>query len=183
MTLRNRAASHRTRQALAAPADKVAAMTKRSPTLRFCAAWLSLAWVAASASDTGPAQASPDLLAGVRSDIAAGRFTAALTELRRIDDTGSADWHNLMGLTLRMLPHPDLQAAQAEYEAALRIEPRHRGALEYSGELKLQQGDVAGARQRLQALAVVCARSCEEYHKLEQAIAHYEATRQAPSGW
>ncbi|MCK7493043.1 MAG: UPF0149 family protein [Comamonadaceae bacterium] len=60
---------------------------------------------------------------------AAGR--RAVAELRKVNATGNADWNNLMGYALRKQPTPDLDGAQRHYDAALRIDPRHQGALEY----------------------------------------------------
>ena len=65
--------------------------------------------------------------------------------------------------------------AEKFYDEALRIDPRHRGALEYSGELYLQTGDLARAEQRLAALDKACFLPCAEYSDLKKAIAQYKA--------
>lgn len=131
----------------------------------------------AGAADDAPAAApaaAASPLAGARAHIAAGRWQAAIDELRRIDAAGSADWHNLMGYALRKAPQPDLAAAERHYDEALRIDPRHRGALEYSGELYLHKGDLPRAEQRLAALDKACRFGCEEYTDLKKAIAEYK---------
>src|SRR5213078_3527856 len=69
--------------------------------------------------------------------IAVKQWRNAIDELKRINDTGSADWNNLMGYSLRKGKTPDLDGAEKFYNEALRIDPKHRGALEYSGELYL----------------------------------------------
>ena len=94
--------------------------------------------------------------------------------LKRINDTGSADWNNLMGYSLRKGPTPDFAGAEKFYNEALRIDPAHRGALEYSGELYLQTGDLARAEQRLAALDKACFFGCAEYSDLKKAIAQYK---------
>ena len=78
---------------------------------------------------------APDKLDGVRAQIAAKNWSGAIDELKRLNDTGDADWNNLMGYSLRKAPTPDFAGAEKFYDEALRIDPKHRGALEYSGEL------------------------------------------------
>ncbi len=118
---------------------------------------------------------TPDKLDGVRAQIAAKNFPGAIDELKRLNDTGDADWNNLMGFSLRKGPTPDFAGAEKFYDEALRIDPRHRGALEYSGELYLQTGDLAKAEQRLAALDKACFLPCAEYRDLKKAIAQYKA--------
>lgn len=122
---------------------------------------------------SGPA-AAPDKLSVVREQIAAKNWPGAIDELKRINDTGSADWNNLMGYSLRKGATPDFAEAEKFYNEALRIDPTHRGALEYSGELYLQTGDLARAEQRLAALDKACFFGCEEYSDLKKAIAQYK---------
>ena len=130
----------------------------------------------AQAADSPPT-ASPanDNLAAVRTQVAARRWPEALAELRRLNDTGSADWNNLMGYALRKNSPPDLDGADRHYREALRIDGRHKGALEYSGELALMRGDLAQAEQKLAALDKVCTFGCEEYTDLKNALQRYKA--------
>jgi hypothetical protein len=132
----------------------------------------------AQAADTppaaAPARASTNPLDKARSLIAAKDWPGALTELRRVNQPPSADWNNLMGYSLRKSSNPDLAAAQTHYDTALRIEPTHRGALEYSGELFLMRGELALAEERAATLARVCQR-CEELDDLRGAIERYKA--------
>jgi tetratricopeptide (TPR) repeat protein len=102
-------------------------------------------------------------------------WSGAIDELKRLNDTGNADWNNLMGYSLRKAPAPDFAGAEKFYNEALRIDPKHRGALEYSGELYLQTGDLARAEQRLAALDKACFLPCAEYSDLKKAIAQYKA--------
>jgi len=117
---------------------------------------------------------SPDKLDAVRAQIAAKNFPGAIDELKRLNDTGDADWNNLMGYSLRKGATPDFAGAEKFYDEALRIDPKHRGALEYSGELYLQTGDLAKAEQRLTALDKACFFGCSEYSDLKKAIAQYK---------
>jgi tetratricopeptide (TPR) repeat protein len=89
-------------------------------------------------------------------------------------------------------PHPDLltylgfanrklgryDAASQWYRQALAVAPRHRGALEYYGELKLERGDLAGAREHLARLERICGFGCQEADELRGWI---EGTRQSAS--
>jgi len=118
---------------------------------------------------------APDKLEPVRAQIAAKNFPGAIDELKRLNDTGNADWNNLMGYSLRKAPTPDFAGAEKFYNEALRIDPKHRGALEYSGELYLQTGQLDRAEQRLAALDKACFLPCSEYSDLKKAIAQYKA--------
>lgn len=124
-----------------------------------------------------PAAAAPsgDTLAGARKWIAEKKWAEALAELKRVNATGSADWNNLMGYSHRKARAPDLAAAERYYTAALRIEPRHRGALEYAGELALMQGNLPLAEQRAAALQQACGGNCPELADLKDAVARYKA--------
>jgi Flp pilus assembly protein TadD len=81
-------------------------------------------------------------------------------------------------------PHPDvltyigytyrkmgrLDQAEAYYRQALAVAPRHRGAMEYYGELKVERGDMADARRLLTALDRQCAFGCVEAETLRRWI-------------
>lgn len=130
----------------------------------------------ALAADTPPTTAAaPDKLAAARQAIQAKDWKGAIQELERVNDRASADWHNLMGYSLRKARTPDLDGAERHYDEALRIEPKHRGALEYSGELYLMRGDLARAEQRLAALDKACFFGCDEHKDLKAAIERYKA--------
>lgn len=117
-----------------------------------------------------------DKLTAVRAKVTAKDWPGALVELRQVDDKASADWNNLMGYSLRKAD-PAKNAAEAEryYSEALRIEPKHRGALEYSGELHLITGNLAMAERRLAELDKACFLPCEEHRDLKKAVARYKA--------
>ena len=142
----------------------------------FSSVALGLACAAGFAADTPPTpSATPDKLAAARAAIAQRNWAGAISELARSNDTGNADWNNLMGYSLRKSATPDHAGAQAHYDAALRIDPRHRGALEYSGELYLILGQLPLAEARLATLDKACMMGCEEYTDLKKAIARYKA--------
>ena len=149
-------------------------------TLALC---LLLATFGAQAADTPEPAPAParraDPLATARGHIQAQRWDAALEELRKLNSTGSADWNNLMGYALRKQAKPDLDGAQRFYDAALKIDPKHTGALEYSGELALMKGDLATAEARLATLSQVCKSPCEPLDDLKKAVARYKASGKA----
>ncbi len=130
----------------------------------------------AQAADTS-APSAQDRLAPARAQIAQQRWPAAVDELRRLNDTGNPDWHNLMGYALRKQATPDYAGAERHYDEALRLNPQHRGALEYSGELYLLTNRLALAEARLATLDKVCTLPCEEFTDLKQAIQRFKAKR------
>lgn len=61
-------------------------------------------------------------------------------------------------------------AAMTNYEKALTLDPKHKGALEYQGELFLKLGNMDGAKANLAKLEVLCSKKCEERDVLQAAI-------------
>jgi tetratricopeptide (TPR) repeat protein len=144
------------------------------------AATLSLSMATTvNAADMGqPAPAAApaaDKLSAARALLASKQWAAALEELRRVNDARSADWNNLMGYSLRKGKPANLDASQQHYDEALRIDPKHRNALEYSGELFLMKGELDKAEARLATLAAVCSTACEQHAELKAAIDKYKA--------
>ena len=129
----------------------------------------------AAGGDAGAATSASPHLAAARTLIADKKWAAAIEELKRVDDKTNADWNNLMGYSLRKAKTPDYAGAEQFYNEALRIDPKHRGALEYSGELYLMIGDLPKAEQRLAALDKLCTFGCEEYSDLKKAVSAYKA--------
>jgi Flp pilus assembly protein TadD len=129
----------------------------------------------ALAADVVATPSKPDVLAPARAQIAQKNWPGAIDELKKVNDPSSADWNNLMGYSLRKADPANLAEAEKFYDEALRIEPRHRGALEYSGELYLMTGNLEMAEQRLAALDKACFLPCEEYSDLKRAVARYKA--------
>ena len=149
---------------------------KRHPLNRALAVVLAGSALAAAAADFGhPASPPSDPLSGARAHLGLHHWADAVAELRRINATGSADWNNLMGYALRSGDVPDLEASGRFYDEALRINPAHRGALEYSGELYLMKHELPRAQSRLADLERACRGGCAEATKLASAIADYKA--------
>lgn len=136
---------------------------------------LTLAASEGFAADSGASTAATDNLATARARIADKNWPVAIEELKRVNDTGSADWNNLMAYSLRKSGAANYAAAEKFYNEALRIDPKHRAALEYSGELYLAMGNLPKAEQRLATLDKLCLFPCEEYTDLKKAVASYKA--------
>jgi len=134
-------------------------------------------WMAAPghAAMGDPSPNDPPWLTAARADLKAQRFEQLAEALRAANATSSADWHNLLGYALRKKTPPDLAAAEVHYKRALEIEPKHRLALEYYGELFLMKGDLAGAETMLARLDKACRFGCEEYRDLKAAVARFKA--------
>jgi hypothetical protein len=100
---------------------------------------------------------------------------AAIDELKKVNDSGSADWNNLMGYSHRKAKTPTSRPPSATTTKRCASTPSTSGALEYSGELYLMLGDLAKAEQRLAALDKACLFSCDEYRDLKAAVAAFKA--------
>ena len=134
---------------------------------------MTLTLAPAFAADTSTPYGSTtatDSLSKARNLIAEKKWHDAIGELKRVNESRNADWNNLMGYSPRKAPTPDLLAAEQYYSDALNIDPKHRGALAYSGELYLINGDLAKAEQRLAALDKACFLPCDEHADLKKAV-------------
>ena len=129
---------------------------------------------AASVADTSP-ELAPSWQAEAQKELKSANYEAAIKVLQTANDSASADWNNLIGYAMRLKNPPDLMASETFYKAALKIDPAHKGALEYYGELLLMRNDLAGAEQMLARLDKICFFSCEEFRDLKQAIATHKA--------
>lgn len=138
------------------------------PTRLSFIAILLLAAHSVSAADVG--NDSNVLLSQARSQIDAQQFDAALATLSQVVqiEPRNADALNLLGFASRKTGA--LDRAAGYYEAALKIEPDHFGALEYQGELFLMTDRPDLAQGNLDRLAQICA-PCAEHDDLAAAIA------------
>jgi tetratricopeptide (TPR) repeat protein len=125
---------------------------------------------AAHAADSGPSNDTPDLRT-VRAAIKAKKFDAALAELRPMAEKYKhPDVYSLMGFALRKTG--DRPQAMVYYLKALDMNPSHKGALEYQGELFVELGQIDKAKENLAKLNHLCLFGCEEYDDLKEAIEH-----------
>ena len=65
----------------------------------------------------------------------------------------------------------DQANAFAWYNRALALDSKHKGALEYQGELFVETGQIDKARENVARLKQLCPRGCEELDDLNEAIA------------
>lgn len=125
---------------------------------------------------------APMIFAGAAAGDLAYSTAVSLINQHRYDDALAAlkDAQAVFG------PHPDIltyegyawrkkgefDRAETYYRQALAIAPRHRGATEYYGELKVERGDMAGAKRMLASLDEICAYGCAEAEELRRWIDH-----------
>lgn len=144
--------------------------------LALCAGVLLAVAAPAQAADSGPSfddsafgQKKADLTA-IRAKIKAKDFQSALEDLKRIGpDEQNADVFNLTGFALRKTG--DRAKAQVYYKKALGLNPNHKRALEYQGELYIEIGETDKAKENLAKLVKLCPSGCEERADLEKALA------------
>ncbi|MEO7223609.1 MAG: tetratricopeptide repeat protein [Devosia sp.] len=120
-----------------------------------------------SSSSSSPAIPS---LGDVRADIKAKRWEKAIDKLGLIVEANpsSADAYNLLGYSFRNLGNR--QRAMSAYNRALKLDPKHTGALEYQGVLFVMLGDLDKANANLAKIKTICGTGCEEYEDLAEAI-------------
>ena len=101
-------------------------------------------------------------------------YTGALTflEAEIAKNPDNADAWNLTGYASRKMG--DYDASEVAYDKALAIDPKHKGALEYKGELYLTLGNLEGAEDMFTRLTKVCFLSCKEKKQLAAAIRTYK---------
>ena len=114
-------------------------------------------------------------LAPVRTLIEEEKYQDAISALQKLlqETPTDADMLNLLAYSQRKLQRFD--EALVNYQKALDIEPEHRGANEYLGELYLQLGQLDNAQERLQVLDKACFFGCDEFDELEEAIEVYRS--------
>jgi Flp pilus assembly protein TadD len=121
------------------------------------------------AVDTITSDDAPDLTA-IRAKLKAKDHRGALSELLvLVEKSPHADVYNLMGFAHRKLG--DFKQGLTYYRKALELDPDHRSALEYLGELYVETGELAKAREMLTKLEKLCPQGCEERDDLAKAIA------------
>jgi len=136
---------------------------------------MSLAWSVDSAPIIPVAKSVSDILLPARNSIKSGNYEKAIDLLIEADQKKSADWHNLMGFSLRKKASPNFDEAEKYYISALNLDASHRGALEYYGELLLLKNDLLGAEKMLLRLDKACFFGCEEYQDLKKSIQQFKA--------
>ncbi len=80
-----------------------------------------------------------------------------------------ADAYNLLGYSYRK--SKDFNRAERNYKRALRLNPEHKGAIEYYGELFLETDRREKAEGMLAKLEALCPSGCGELDDLRKALA------------
>ncbi|HWT56415.1 MAG TPA: tetratricopeptide repeat protein [Rhizobium sp.] len=134
-----------------------------------CAGFSAVTALPAFAVDNMESTDAPDLTS-VRAKIDAKDYDGALAELRGLaEDNQQADVYNLMGYTLRKTG--DYKTSLTYYTKALELQPDHKAAREYLGELYIETGEMAKAEEQVSSLKQLCPGGCEELEDLQKAIA------------
>lgn len=135
------------------------------------------AWSAGDYSSTSSSESA--LLKAAKKDITSENFQAAYDRLSKgiASDPENADLHNLLGFSARKIGLYDI--SERHYTKALSIDPKHKQALEYMGELYLTLGQVDKAKDLRDRLDKICWLGCSELDDLEKAIKDWTSKNQS----
>jgi Flp pilus assembly protein TadD len=122
----------------------------------------------------GSSSSSDEEIEEAEEAIDRGDFEDAIDILSTVlaDDPDNADAYNFLAYSQRNLDQFDV--AMENYLRALELDPDHKGALEYQGELFLMMGEKAAAEANLVRLSELCPRGCEEHEELQAAIERFK---------
>jgi tetratricopeptide (TPR) repeat protein len=144
-----------------------------------CARFAPIAMVMALVFSSGSFAAGGNYSSDVDLDsiidlIDAGKYQSAIDQLHEeLDqDPDNPDIMSLLGFSYRKTQN--YENALTMYQWALKVEPRHRGANEYLGELYLETDQFDKAMQQLEILDSLCTFNCKEYSTLKKAIDTYQ---------
>jgi Flp pilus assembly protein TadD len=130
--------------------------------------------VYADDSDSDPTEPERPTTEEGRKLVKAEKFREAIPVLEKAVSQHARDanaW-NLLAYSHRKLGR--FKIAFKYYAKALAINPDHKGANEYLGELYLQMGKLELAKKHLAKLKSLCPSGCEEYADLKEDIEAYE---------
>lgn len=102
------------------------------------------------------------------------KYKRAIGKLKKAkrEEPHNADIYNYLGFAHRK--SGDYEASGTHYQKALSLDPNHKLALEYQGELFLTLNDVVSAQANLAQLADLCPQGCNERDDLAKAIARHQ---------
>ena len=103
--------------------------------------------------------------------VKAKQYEQAIKMLEQVvaKEPKNVDALNYLAYSHRELGRHDISLSY--YQTALGLNPNHRGANEYLGQLYLKMGKTKEAQAQLAKLQKLCGRGCEEYESLRSAIA------------
>ena len=125
--------------------------------------------ITGSAFAAGSAEPEPSLHKAVR-NLERGRYSDALAELKdlALRQPTNADIQNYLGFAYRKTEEWEL--AEKHYARALALDPDHKGAHDYMGQLFIQTGRLDRAEALLTNLQRLCPQGCAELDTLTAAF-------------
>ena len=101
-------------------------------------------------------------------------YSSAIENLLKAEkyNKKDADIYNYLGFSYRKIG--DLEKAALYYNKALTISPKHKGALEYQGEMFLTLGQLPKAEANLKKLDKLCFLGCKEEKMLKESILKFK---------
>ena len=97
-------------------------------------------------------------------------FKLAIENLNKAEKNSKIDpdIYNYLGFSYRKMGN--MKLASFNYEKALNIDPKHKGALEYQGEMFITLGQLDKAKANLKKLNSICFLGCSEETTLKNSI-------------
>ena len=117
--------------------------------LTCCAVAYAAGGGGAGGADASGASSADPVIASAKAAIAKKDWVAAQAGLKQAlaANPRNADYHNLYAYSMRKGGNADMALVFQHYDEALRLDPKHRGAHEYSGEAYLMTGNLAKAKE------------------------------------
>ena len=115
------------------------------------------------------------LINDAKSLIKKAKYKRAIGKLKKAqrEEPSNADIFNYLGFAHRKIG--DYENSKIFYKEALAIQPDHKLALEYQGELFLTLHDINSAQSNLRKLEALCPQGCDELKDLGNEVSKYEA--------
>jgi len=139
--------------------------------------WIAMPQQSLAAGSDSDDSASGSEYSLAQQAIADGDYDVAINKLARLheENPNDADVLNLLGYSYRRIGNFD--QSRGYYLQALAVDPKHRGANEYLGELYLETGQLNKAEERLAVLDKDCWLGCDEYTELKESIDKYKLAK------
>jgi Flp pilus assembly protein TadD len=138
------------------------------------AAQYSTHTLAAGTEETPAANAEDADFAAGKKSIKSKDWQGAINAFSKVvaRESQNADAHNYLGYANRNLGR--MEESFKQYNIALKLDPKHKGAHEYIGVAYLKSNQPEKAKEHLASLEKICGKKCEEYEDLAKAIAAYQ---------
>ena len=134
---------------------------------------------AMAAGDYSSTPAESALMKAAKKDIKNNNYQSAFDRLMAGigAEANNADFHNLLGFSARKTGRYEL--SEKHYTKALSLNPKHKQAMEYMGELYLTLGQIDQAEALRERLDKVCWLGCSELDDLDKAIQAWKSKNQS----